>query len=58
MHLCVNTKIIPVETARAIRRGEMKESSEEVNLSMIYLIHCMNLYKSYSVLLLSTTIIN
>jgi hypothetical protein len=36
--------------------GGIKESSGRVNPSMIYLIHCKNLCKCYSVPLPSTTI--
>jgi hypothetical protein len=41
----VNAKIIPVETVPGIGEGGMKESSGGANSSMIYLIHCKNLYK-------------
>jgi hypothetical protein len=36
--------------------GRIKENVEEVNSTMIYLIHCKNLCKCHNVLPLSTTI--
>jgi hypothetical protein len=49
--------MIPVETVPGIGRGGMKESSGGVNSSIIYLIHCKNLCKYYSVPSPSTIII-
>jgi hypothetical protein len=49
--------MISAETFPGIRGRGMKESSGEVNSSMICLIHCKNLCKCYSVLPPSTTII-
>jgi hypothetical protein len=34
---------------KKVGEGEIKESSGEVNSSMIYLIHCKNFYKSHNV---------
>jgi hypothetical protein len=53
----VNAKMIPVETVPGIggRRNEGEEL-EGVNSSMIYLIHCKNLCKSYTVSPSNTTI--
>jgi hypothetical protein len=47
--MCVNAKMIPVDTVPGIRGEGMKESSGGVNSSMIYLIHCKNLCKCHSV---------
>jgi hypothetical protein len=52
----VNAKMIPVETVPRIRGREDKRAVEGVNLSMIYLIHCKNLCKCYSVPIPSTII--
>jgi hypothetical protein len=52
----VNAKIILVEIVSGIRRGRMNERSGGGNSSMVYLIHCKNLCKCYSVPQPSTTI--
>jgi hypothetical protein len=44
----VNAKVIPDETVPGIRRGD-KRAVEGMNSNMIYLIHCKNLCKCYSV---------
>jgi hypothetical protein len=41
--------MMPVESVPIIRRGEMGEKRRGWNSSMIYLIHCKNLCKCYSV---------
>jgi hypothetical protein len=45
----VNGKMVSLQTVPGMREGGMKESSEGVNSSMIYFIHCKNLCKCYSV---------
>jgi hypothetical protein len=47
--MCANAKMIPVETFLGIGGQEIKESSGRGS-SMIYLIHCKNLYKCHNVL--------
>jgi hypothetical protein len=42
IHLFVNAKMKLVGTAPGIRGGRMKESSEGVNSSIIYLMHYKN----------------
>jgi hypothetical protein len=56
--MCVNAKMMPVETVPGIRGGRLNESSGRGwNSSMIYLIYCTNIYKGYKVPPPSTTII-
>jgi hypothetical protein len=54
----VNAKMIPVETVAGIRGGEVKEISEGMNSSMIYLIYFKNLCKCNNVPTLNTTLKN
>jgi hypothetical protein len=44
----VNAKMISVKSVPGIGGGE-KESSEEMNSSIIYLVHCKNLCKCHNV---------
>jgi hypothetical protein len=48
--------MIPAETTSGMGRGEIKQSSEEVNSNMIYVIHCKKLCKCHNVHPLITTI--
>jgi hypothetical protein len=52
----VNAKMITVKTVSGIRGGRMRERSGRGKSSMIYLIHCKNLYKCYNVPIPCTTI--
>jgi hypothetical protein len=52
----LNAKMIPVETVPGNRGGGMRKSPGVGNSSMIYLIHCKNLYECYNVHTSSTTI--
>jgi hypothetical protein len=54
----VKAKMIPVETIPRIGGGRIKENSEGVNSSMIYLIQCKNFCKCHNVPPPSTTIKN
>jgi hypothetical protein len=47
--MCVNAKMIPVETSRNQGKGGDERAVEGVNSSVIYLIHCKNLCKCYNV---------
>jgi hypothetical protein len=46
--MCVNAKMIPVETVPRIRKGKMGERSGWRNSNMIYLILCENLCTIYA----------
>jgi hypothetical protein len=52
----VNAKMIPVATVPGIGEGWWKTAQEGVSSSMIYLIHCKNLWNCYNVPPPSTTI--
>jgi hypothetical protein len=45
----VNVKMIPVETVPELGEWGGNRAVEEVNSSIIYLIHCKNLCKCYTV---------
>jgi hypothetical protein len=51
----VNAKLRTVEAIPGNRGGEIKKSSRGENSRMMYLIHCKNLCKCYSVPPSSTT---
>jgi hypothetical protein len=53
----VNAKIIPAETVTRIGGKGIKRAVEEVNSSMIHLIHYKNFSKCYNVFPPSTIII-
>jgi hypothetical protein len=52
----VNEKMIPVETIPELEERKIKEISDWVNSSMMYLIHCKNFCKCHNILPHSTTI--
>jgi hypothetical protein len=54
----VNVKMIPVETIPEMGEGRYRRPVEEVNSSMIHLIHCKNFFKSHNIPPPSKTIKN
>jgi hypothetical protein len=47
--MCVNGKMIPIETIPGIGRGRIKENGGSGEFNMIYLLCCKNFCKCHNV---------